>query len=55
MTLDRVTGDDPVHCELCGKDTSLAMAAHHLATEHGIDPEDIANAPVFDASELEDD
>lgn len=47
---DFATGDDPVLCHLCGKDTSVAMIVHHLETEHGIDPEDIANAPVVDRS-----
>lgn len=41
------TGDDPVLCHLCGKDTSIAMIAHHLMTEHDIDPDEIANAPVI--------
>jgi hypothetical protein len=47
------TGDDPVLCYLCGKDTSAAMIAHHLITEHDIAPEDIANAPIVDSTELE--
>jgi hypothetical protein len=43
---DFATGDDPAYCALCGKETSIAMLAHHLVTEHDIDPEDIANAPI---------
>lgn len=46
MTLDRATGDDPVLCHLCGRNTSVAMIGHHLVSEHGLDPDDIANAPV---------
>lgn len=49
--LDRYTGDDPALCHLCGKDTSVAMIAYHLVHEHGIDPEDIANAPIIDGTD----
>lgn len=41
-------GDDPVLCGLCDKSTSVAMIARHLIEEHGLDPEEIANAPVYD-------
>lgn len=50
---DFMTGDDPVTCRLCGKITSVAMIAHHLVTEHGIDPDDIANALIVDHTEEE--
>lgn len=46
-------GDDAVACGICSKVTSLAMIAHHLVNEHGIDPEEIANAPVYDMTEFE--
>lgn len=48
---DRATPDDPVTCGLCGKETSLAMIVIHLANEHGIDPQEIADAPVVDRTE----
>lgn len=51
MTLDHATGDDPVLCHLCGKDMSLAMIVYHLEHEHGIDPDEIANAPIVSAPE----
>jgi hypothetical protein len=51
VTQEIVTGDDPVLCHLCGKDTSIAMIAHHLATEHDIDPDEIANAEIVDATD----
>ena len=44
---DFPTGDDPVTCNLCGKETSLAMIVSHLAFEHSVDPDDIADAPVY--------
>lgn len=43
-----VTGDDPVTCHLCGKETSVAMIARHLHDEHGIAYEDIADAEIID-------
>ena len=47
------TGDDPATCALCGHETSVAMIAHHLVTEHDIDPDDIANAPIIDTTNEE--
>ena len=47
---EQAHGDDPVTC-FCGKETSAAMIARHLEEAHGIDPEEIANAPIFDATE----
>lgn len=44
------TGDDPVLCHLCGRDFSVATIARHLVDDHGIDPEDIANAEVVDST-----
>ena len=46
MTLPYATGDDPAHCELCGKDTSIAMIGRHLIEEHGLDPEDLTEAEI---------
>jgi hypothetical protein len=46
--VDGATGDDAAFCNLCGRETSLAMLAVHLAEEHGIDPRELADAPVFD-------
>lgn len=43
-----VSGDSPATCGLCGKETSVAMIAKHLEDEHGIDPREIADAPVVD-------
>jgi hypothetical protein len=43
---ERVTGDDAVTCAICQHESSIAMIAVHLEREHGIDPADIANAPV---------
>ena len=43
---DFSTPDDPVLCHLCGNHTSLAMLAHHLETEHGLDPADLLDAEV---------
>lgn len=51
---DRPTPDDPVMCGLCGKETSVAMIAWHLEHEHDIDPDDIANAPIYDRTEDDD-
>jgi hypothetical protein len=45
---DFATGDDPVLCHLCGKDTSIAMISYHLFAAHGIDPDEIADAPIID-------
>jgi hypothetical protein len=45
--LDRATPDDPAVCYLCGHETSVAMIAVHLEREHGITPEEIANAPIL--------
>lgn len=42
------TGDDTAYCGICGKETSVAMIGRHLIEEHGIDPDDLANAPVLD-------
>lgn len=42
------TGDDPVYCGLCGAAKSVATIAHHLVTEHGVDPADIAGADIRD-------
>lgn len=47
------TPDDPVTCGLCNKETSVAMIVYHLEKEHGIDPKEIADAPVVDRTELE--
>lgn len=44
---DFSTPDDPAHCALCGKETSVAMIAIHLIEEHGYSAEEIANAPIF--------
>ena len=49
--IDFATGDDPVLCHLCGKDTSLAMIAYHLFAAHGIDPDEVAAAPTVDLTE----
>ena len=49
--LDFATGDDPVLCHLCGKDTSVAMIAYHLFAAHGIDPDEWADAEVVDLTE----
>lgn len=46
-------GDDYVHCALCGRDTSLAMLATHLETEHDIPRSAIADAPIIDRTEDE--
>jgi hypothetical protein len=48
------TGDDNAYCNLCNKTTSVVMIGHHLITEHGIDPEDIAFAEVVDLTDEED-
>lgn len=47
------TPDDPVMCGLCDKETSVAMIVIHLRDEHGIEPEEIANAPILDETEAE--
>ena len=46
-----VTPDDSCYCNLCDppKETSLAMLPYHLEHEHGIDPDDIASAPILEA------
>ena len=48
MTPEPVTGDDSVHCRLCGKETSVAMIVHHLEHAHGISPQQIIDAPIVD-------
>jgi hypothetical protein len=50
---DRATPDDPVTCGICGRETSVAMIAAHLEREHGVDPREIADAPVVDLTEGE--
>jgi hypothetical protein len=47
---DFATPDDPATCGICGKETSIAMIARHLITEHDIDPDDIADAEIIDAT-----
>lgn len=42
----QVTPDDSCYCGICGKETSLAMIVVHLANEHDVDPDEIANAPI---------
>jgi hypothetical protein len=49
---DRATPDDPATCGICGHETSLAMIATHLATEHDVDVSEIKNAPVVDLTEV---
>lgn len=49
--LDRATPDDPATCGLCGHKTSIAMIATHLGLEHGIDPQEIADAEVLDGTD----
>ena len=50
--MDRATPDDPVVCGICQHETSIAMIAVHLEREHGIDPSDLASAPIYDAETL---
>lgn len=52
---DSVSPDDSVICGLCGHETSIAMIVRHLDVEHGVDPEDISNAEVIDATGSEND
>jgi hypothetical protein len=47
------TGDDTVYCNLCGKETSVAMIGIHLAEVHGYDADEIADAPIFDLTDKE--
>ena len=49
--LDFATGDDRVLCHLCGKDTSVVMIGYHLFAAHGIDPDEIADAPIVDRTD----
>jgi hypothetical protein len=51
--LDRATPDDSVFCQLCEPphETSIAMMSAHLVEVHGLDPDDIANAPIVDLTE----
>lgn len=50
------TPDDSVFCQLCDPphETSVAMIVLHLAEVHGIDPDEIAYAPVLDATDPRD-
>ena len=49
------TGDDTVHCGLCGGHTSVAMMVEHFVREHGFDREElaeaIATAPIIDRTD----
>ncbi len=51
-----VTPDDSVWCHICEppRETSLAMIAIHLEKVHGIDPREIAEAPIFDSTDPRD-
>lgn len=42
-------------CGICGHESSIAMIVHHLATEHDVDPQEIADAEVIDWTLWEDD